>query len=252
MARPKPSALQAFELNMSDATLMADLAGALTNQRAYRLRRERRHALGEALRISKSRWDDLDCVESDDFFVVLKPDTCLDRGRLKDVRPLLRQALVAGCAAVETYIADRVMELLGPVLRMKEKPNRLLEISMTVQRYYDINRRYKRQGWGVRELVGEAVREKASPAPGQLGQCFAVVGEKGLLKRVDEHLRRKNGTAERNLARIYERRNAIAHSGDRSGRGRADLQRPEVIRDLEELRQVVEAIDAVTPSAGGT
>lgn len=249
MGRTKQTALQAFVLNTADAELMADLAGALTNQRSSRMRREKREAIGDALRVRKTDWDALDCVESDDFFVVLKAGTDLDRTRLKDVRPLLRQSLVAGCAAIETYVADRVMELLGPVLRTKEKPSRLLEIGMTVEHWFNIEERYKRKGWGIREIVGEAVREKSSPAPSQIGACFAIVGEKQILKRADAHLGRTNGTGVASLDRIYERRNRIAHAGDRVGQGRADIKRAEVVDDLGELRRVAEALDAVTPGS---
>jgi len=241
-------ALEAFELNIADAYFLADLAGSLTNQRVNRMRKELRVTVGDTLRIGKTQRDALDCIESDDFFVVLKPETTLDRHRLKDVRPLLRQAIVAGSAAFETYVADRVMELLGPVLRQRPLPSRLAEISMTVEQYYDIEARYQRKGWGVRELVSAAVTERASPSPTQVGMAFAIVNEKKLLQRVDSKLRQAKGTAHDHLERLYARRNAIAHTGDRVGRGRADIDRAEVIGDLDQLCRVAQAIDSVTPA----
>jgi hypothetical protein len=247
MARKKHTALEAFELNMADAYFLADLAGGLTNQRVRRMNKVLRERVGEALKISGKRRERLDCLESDDFFVVLKPDTDLTRDRLRDVRPLLRQAIVAGSAAFETYVADRVMELLGPVLRKDPKPSRLLEISMTVAQYYDIDTRYERKTWGVRELVHAAVKERASPAPTQVGMVFAIVDEKSVLNRVDSHLKRSKGSSHSCLEKLYARRNAIAHSGDRVGRGRADITRQEVVDDLDELKRIVEALDAVTP-----
>jgi hypothetical protein len=78
------------------------------------MRRELRERLGSALDVPKKHWDDLDCVESDDLFAVFKPGSRVDRESVSEVglRPLLRQALVAACAAVETFVGDRVMERL--------------------------------------------------------------------------------------------------------------------------------------------
>jgi hypothetical protein len=248
MARKKHTALEAFELNMADAYFLADLAGGLTNQRVRRMNKVLRERVGEALKINGKRRERLDCVESEDFFVVLKPDTELSRERLKDVRPLLRQAVVAGSAAFETYVADRAMELVGPVLRRRPLPRRLGELSMTFEQYYDINANYERTAWGVRKLVGSAVTKQASPAPNQVGAVFAMVEEASILKRVDVHLKRPNTTSEKCLERLYERRNAIAHTGDRVGRGRADIDRAEVVSDLDELCRIANAIDTVTPA----
>ena len=57
-------------------------------------------------------------------FIAFKPGSAQLRGSLihENLRPLLRQALVAGCAAVETYVADRTMELLGPCFAQKRSP----------------------------------------------------------------------------------------------------------------------------------
>ena len=40
------------------------------------------------------------------------------------------------------------MELLGPVLRAKEMPPRLLELTMTVQQYLKVQS-YERKNWGL-------------------------------------------------------------------------------------------------------
>jgi hypothetical protein len=243
----KATALEAFELNMTDATLLVDLAQALTNRRSNRLRKEPREAIGTALRIAKKHHDVIDCVESGDFFVVLKPGAQLSRDALRDMRPLLRQALVAGCAAIETYAADRVMELVGPVLRSKEKPDRLLDIRMSVRDWIAINE-YAAKGWGIRQVLDREIRLAASPAPAQIGIVFATVGEQQLLNRVDAHLNQRKGTATEVLATVYERRNRIAHQGDRVGHGRARITIDEVRDALIRIRRIIEAIDAITPN----
>lgn len=112
--RPKNSAREAFDLNIADAQILVELAKLLSNRRSRHMRVERRAKIGQALAIPKRRWDSLACIENDRVFVTFKPghsDWC-DRLDDAGLRPLLRQALVAACAAVETFRADRVMETL--------------------------------------------------------------------------------------------------------------------------------------------
>jgi hypothetical protein len=246
VSQTKPTAMEAFGLNMADAAKLVALAAAVTNRRANRMRREKREKVGAALGIGKRQLDELDCVESDDLFVVLKPGSKLARRDFDDVRPLLRQSLVAGCAALETYVGDRVMELLGNQLRAKEKPKGLLSIPMTVHDWYRINDRYERTNWGVRELIEQHVRLQASPSPSKIGEMFEIVGVKKITSETDRFRKQKIGTTRDRLEVIYERRNRIAHQGDRRGRGRANLTVDEVSTDLNEVSSIASAIDAIT------
>lgn len=241
----KRSALDSFHDNLNDAYLLVSLASALTNSRQRRMRREKREAVGQALRLNRVERDRLDCVESDDFFVVIKPDSAVNRRDLSDVRPLLRQALVAGAAAVETYVADRIMEFVGSTLRQEDLPRNLKEVSLSVEDYYRIAA-YKRRGWGLRRVIHEHVQKIASLSPSQIGRAFALVGQDQVMRRVDKERGLKIGTSTSELNRIYERRNQIAHSADRAGRGRATLTVNDVHRDLKELEAVVEIIEKIT------
>lgn len=246
MPAPQPTAIGAFELNVGDARLLVALARAMTNTRTRRMRKERRLRVASALDIPRKSADQLDCVESADFFLVLKPSTAVTRDALSDVRPLLRQALVAACAAVETYVADRTMELMKGRWRELEKPDRLLKIPMSVGDWFEIERKYERGAWGVRAVVQRHVREQASTAPSRVGQVLSIAGQKDVLNRVDGRRRLPKGTSAGCLEAITERRNLIAHTGDRSGRGRANITVEEVERDLENLQEIVEGLDAVT------
>ncbi|MET8681973.1 HEPN domain-containing protein [Streptomyces sp. NPDC004647] len=90
------------------------------------------------------------------------------------------------------------------------------------------------------------VRQRASPAPAQIGTLFGLVGHSKLLTRVDK--RRKVGKEEstNELNRIVERRNRIAHAGDRIGRGRATITIDEVESDLDLIVSIVDALDEET------
>ncbi len=242
------SALDAFNDNLADANLLISLAEALTNQRNRRMRRELREKIGAALNVGRKERQHLDCVESNDFFVVIKPGSRLERENLADARPLLRQALVAGSAAFETYVADRVMELLGPALRSKEPPRKLLDIRLSLRDYFEIDG-YERKGWGIRAVVRHTVEELASPAPGQVGRAFQIVGVEQVMRKVDKRRGLEVGTTTERLERIYERRNRIAHAADRRGTGRAQLSTDEARDDINELVAVVGALEAVTAAA---
>jgi hypothetical protein len=212
------------------------------------MRRELRERLGEALGLPKKHWEALDCIESDDLFAIFKPGARVDRDSISEpqLRPLLRQALVAACAAVETFVGDRVMERLRGALDSDPRPTRLLALQMTVGDWLWIDESYERRRWGLREVVELEVRRAASPAPSQIGLVFSIVGEKGLWKRVDTRRGVEPGASEEALDRIYERRNKIAHQGDRLGQGRATISVEEVVSDLECIESIVDALDVET------
>lgn len=244
----KPTARQAFDDNIADAKTLVLLAEALRNKRTRRMRREKRETLGGALGIAKKNWDDLDCIESKDLFAVFSPESRLDRSAFdeKALRPLLRQALVAGCAALETFVGDRVMELYRGALDSEERPARLLDLQMTVGEWLWIDENYERKRWGLRDVVEWEVRQMASPAPAQIGEAFGIVGQKKLWKRVDGRRKVTSGSSEKTLNALYERRNRIAHSGDRVGRGRATISSEEVSDDLQCLIEIVGTLDTET------
>jgi hypothetical protein len=241
----KQSALNAFHDNMQDAKLLVSLGQALTNSRKRRMRKEMREAIGNALRMRTRDKEQLDCVESSYFFVAIKPYSTLKREDLNDVRPLLRQALVAGASAVETYVADRVMEFVGPTLRQEDLPTKLKSVQLSVDDYLYI-RKYDRPGWGLRRVIESHVQDVASLAPGQIGRAFALVGKQQVLRKIDKRRGLKINTSSQRLQAIYDRRNRLAHTADRSGRGRATLSVDKVHNDLQELQEVVEALNVVT------
>jgi len=100
--------------------------------------------------------------------------------------------------------------------------------------------------FGKLKVVELEVRKRASPVPAQIGQLFALVGEKGLFTRVDKRREVGKGDTERELERIVTRRNRIAHTGDRVGRGRAAITVGEVETDIALVVAIVDAIDEET------
>lgn len=244
----RPKARQAFDDNITDAEALVQLARSLVNRRAYRMRSEKRTKLGEALGIPRKYHDQLDCIESEDLFAVFTPGSNIDRSSFNEqaLRPLLRQAVVAACAAVETFVADRVMERFSTALNSDAPPDRLLKLPMTLGDWLDIEE-YDRRGWGLRRVVELEVRRRyASASPSQIGVAFSLVGAKDLWKRVDTHREVGKGASAAALEFIYERRNMIAHAGDRKGNGRATITVDEVEADLACVISIVDALDALT------
>ena len=246
MARtPKPSPMAAFQANLADAEALLAYAHAFTNQRTNRMRRELRQRIGDALRMPPGKHDDLDCLESDDLFVVCKPKSRLRRESFRDLRPLLRQALVAGCAALETFVADKALEFVSRALRSNDAPKRLSAIPLTIGQWMDIEQQYERKGWGIRRIVEEHLRELSSCAPSQVGQVLSTIGVTDWSAKVDRARGVAKGTTVQELETISNRRDLIAHTGDRRGQGRAKLQPGEVERDLQTLRSVASGIEDV-------
>ena len=245
MAQRKLKPYEAFKDNMRDAEFLLTLADSLANRRSRGMRSELRFKLGEALRVSPKKRDQLDCLESQDVFLLFLPDGRLSRDDFRDRRPLLRQSLIAACAALETYVADKAMDFVGPALRSDSPPTRMKDIALTVGHWIEIEQIYERRGRGIRNIVEEHIRETSSTAPNRIAEVLSAVGVRNWLKRVDKQRGVASQTTERELTEITERRNRIAHAGDRQGRGRAALDSDEVGRNLEAIESIVQATEHI-------
>ncbi|MCY4615056.1 MAG: HEPN domain-containing protein [Chloroflexi bacterium] len=241
----KQTPLEAYEANVADARTLVAYARAFANQRTRAMRKEWRERVGDAFRIPGYQRDDLDGIESGDLIVVLKPGTPLARSDFDDRQPLLRQALVAACAAFETYLGDKAMERLAEALWGEEPPTRLQEIPLTVGQWIEIEGKYERKRWGVRAVVEEHIRVNSSTASNKVGEVLSTVGVKNWAAQVDTHRRKKRGETVSDLDALTERRNRIAHAADRRGRGRASLTADEVDRQLAVIDEVVAALESI-------
>jgi hypothetical protein len=247
----KPTPRQAFLLNIADAHALVRLAEGFVNRRPRRMRTELQERLGEALKIRAQDRRQLDCLESNDVFVTFLPKSRMSRNDFTDLSPLLRQAIVAACAATETYLADKCMEQIGPVLwKSAEIPRRLGELRLSVAEWIFINEQYTYHRRGLREVVIEpAVRERSSTAPNKVGELLSMLGLTDWTRKLDGQRGVRRGDTEQTLQRISNRRNKIAHEGDRQGRSRAPITVDEVKADLAALESVVEAIETILPRA---
>lgn len=113
-----------------------------------------------------------------------------------------------------------------------------------------IQETYERHGWGLRvDIVEPFVREKASTAPNRVGELLSLIGMSNWPAKIDSQRGVAKGSTEAFLARVTARRNKIAHEADREGRRRTSLTVDEVADDLEVLRSIVGALEAVVATA---
>ncbi len=113
--------------------------------------------------------------------------------------------------------------------------------------WLEIDARYDRKKWGLRGMVIEPhVRREASTDPTKVGFILSLLGVESPMNKLDSARGASKGETKAFLERLTQRRNKIAHEGDRVGRGRAALTANEVLDDLEKLTSVVEAIQKVT------
>jgi len=245
----KPSPLEAFETNMRDAHHLVRLAEGLTNSRARKMRKELRDRVGAAWRVPLKHRDQLDCLESADVYLVFKPVSRLARADFLDHRPLLRQALVAACAATETYLADRAMsQVAGLTSSADAASDRLKKIPMTVGDWLDIEvYEYRRRGLHEK-VIRPYFAEFASVDPSKVGALLSLLGVKDWQKQLDGQRGVNPGDTRVALDRIAKRRNRIVHTGDRvsqSSRNRATLSIAEVRCDLDVMESLVAAVEKV-------
>ncbi|MDO8614052.1 MAG: HEPN domain-containing protein [Dehalococcoidia bacterium] len=247
MARTrKPTPLEAFNSNIGDAEALVTYARAFRNRRKNRMPKKLQERVGDAFKVPAKKWAGLDCLQNDHLVVVFMPNGGMGRHQFDDRRPLLRQAVVAACAALETYVADKAMRFVGKALRADQLTPRLREITLTLGHWDDIKKKgLKRPVWAIRPVVEEAIRETSSTAPSSIGKVLAIVGVQGWSKKVDGARTVEYGTTERELERLADRRNRIAHSADRTGQRRATIDLAEVESYITLTKSVVGALEAV-------
>ncbi len=243
--QPKP--IEVFEANIADAERLLAFARALTNGRKYGMRRQLRESVGASLRVPKNKWDALDCVESSDVFVVLKPGGAVRRSHFTEaeLRPLLRQAVVAAAAAVESYVVEKAATYAASALAAP--PERLKEVAITLVDVMEIENRYKRRAWGYRAALEAHLSREASADPGKIGKVFSTVGQKGFWPKVDSRRGVSKGASEAQLKALADRRNKIAHTGDRTPTGRSQLALTDAEMHVANARSIIEAMEAVLP-----
>lgn len=245
--RPKkPEPLAVFEQNIADAERLILLSETLRNTRTKCMREEMREAIGTAYHISKRDRASLDRAENDDVLVVLKPGSRCTRSHFEEaeLRPLLRQAIVAIAAAVESYVAEKAKGYVSAAFKAKEKPKSLLDIGLKMEDLLEIEGR-KRRVFGHYALVRSHIDQLASASAISIGKTFAVVGKTGFWRSVDNRRRVTPGDSEQQLDALAKRRNLIAHTGDRRGGGKAAIDASEVRQHLENAREIVEALEKV-------
>jgi hypothetical protein len=246
--RPKKAEpLTVFEENIADAELLVLLSETLKNERQRHMRQERREAISKAVHTSKRDQKLLDIAENKTLLIVFKPGSRCTREHFDEarLRPLLRQAVVAIAAAVESYVAEKAKSYVPAAYKQGERPRRLLDISLTMEDILDIERKYERRVFGHYALVWEHIDRLASANPDPIGKAFSVVGKTGIWKKVDAHRKVKVGDSERQLRALAKRRNLIAHTGDRRGGGKAAINAAEVRQHLENATAIVAALEAV-------
>lgn len=241
----RPTPIEVFEANITDAERLIALTRALRNTRTYKMRRELRESVGEVLKVPRRDRDKLDCVESGEVFVVMKGNGAVRREHFSEseLRPLLRQAVVAIAGAVESYVAEKARTYISEA--WEDPPERLRGMALSLGDVLDVEAKYVRRSWGYRDLIENYIEREASAHPSKIGIVFSTVGKKGFWGRVDEKRKVAKGASARQLEALASRRNKIAHTGDRVGRKRATLSVDEVEEHYVNAKTIVEAMEKV-------
>jgi hypothetical protein len=244
VARPRrPSPIEVFETSIADAERLLGLARALDNKRVRRMRRELREGFGSAMRLAKRDQERLDCVESDDLFVIIKPNGAFTRADLaeQELRPLLRQAIVSVAAATESYVSEKASSYIGEAL--DGAPDKLRGVRVTLGEVFDIEQTLKRRRFGWRRLVQERIERDSGSAPNKIDAVFGFVGRQVPWGKIDDRRHVRRGESRKQMEELAKRRNRIAHTGDRIGARRATIDLAEADRHLKNAKAIVEALE---------
>jgi hypothetical protein len=208
------------------------------------MRRELRESFGSAMRISKRDLEGLDCVESEDLFVIIKSTGSMTRHDFseQELRPLLRQAIVSVAAAVEAYVAEKASSYIGNAL--DGGAPRVRTVSVTLGDVFDIEETLTRRRFGWRRILQEKIEREASAAPGKIESVFDLVGKSVRWSQIDKHRRVASGKSREQMKDLAERRNRIAHTGDRLGPGYAAISIDDAEAYLDNAKSTIEALEA--------
>lgn len=247
--------IEIFRDNIADADQLVRLVRMLENQRVRSMRAERQETMGKLLAIPKADHGKIDGVESEHLYIVLKPgsEASIEQFTEDGLRPLLRQAIVAISAAIESYVADKSITYVSQVMDLSDEdlPPRLDELRIGFKELLvEIERAYERTSWGYRERLKQHLREKASPAASSIGVVFSTVGIKKFpWNQIDQDRKVESGQTMRDLNQLYLRRNKIAHQADREGARRYPLSLADVESYLQSARNIVEGMEKHLPAA---
>jgi hypothetical protein len=128
----------------------------------------------------------------------------------------------------------------------KALPNYLKDMTITIDEWHTIENGYQRRRRGLVEVsLRDRVARLSSADPDPIGKLLAMIRVDGWAQKVDGQRKVAKGTTHKQLKELATRRNAIAHTGDRKGRGRAVIDMETAQRHIDNARSIVEALDAV-------
>ncbi len=231
MVGEQPPPLDVFADGMADAEAL--LACALALEGVGKGERDLRGWIGNVLRMPGPEGARPGAENGE--VAVSSPVADVAGGKARD--PLLRQALLAGCLALETYVVTRALERVGISL-MAGEPARYAHLEAR-----EVAIETKGRRWGMRPVLDAYIRETKRTAPERIGFILSCIGIRNWAGAVDEGRGVPPGTTVEELRELSRRRIRIAHAGDRNGRGRAAIEAGEVQRHLQGIRSIVEAIE---------
>lgn len=244
---PTISPLAAFEDNIQDAIILVNRAKFLSTIGMRKLQSARTELVCDFLKIPKRDRGDVLCLENDHLFFVIKKDVGFGLDEMKNADPLYRQAIVAGCAALESYVADIMIQHLDFALGLKEPSSKLTGMPITLREWHEIDSKYVQGIRGVKKIIRENIKKSAGPSSASVGYIMSMMQLTGWSTKVDNERKLTNGvTTVAQLDMIANRRNVIAHSGDRGPRNtKAPIDAKTVDEYLQIIKSIVEALDKV-------
>jgi len=175
MATNKKTPIDVFNLSIQDAEWLIQTASFLQNDRLRKLRVERRRDLASIFHYSYLEQSQLDAIDNEHAFILLKPGSALLKSHVDDLTPLYRQSIIIAAAAIETYLTDRVAAEVVPVIRDSDSiPKVLAELRITIEEWKKIDG-YKSKRVGLRETIHHKIAEWMSPDPSKVGPAVKMI-----------------------------------------------------------------------------
>ncbi len=238
--------LTAFKQNISAAEEMVRLRELLAGKNVRKIRKERAASLKKALRWRKV--EQIDRSENEYLYIIIRAAADVSRTYFdsKQLEFLLRQAVVAGCSAMDCYFLEKIEENIWSVYSKKgaDSPPDLLRLRITMGDYLEAQS-YTRKGWLLKAAMMNSIRFASFQSPDAIRDRLQLLGVRNFWNEVGHDMGMRPADLRRQVKEFVDRRNQIVHKGDRPGNKPQPIDLRWVKRRMQLVDRLVKAADDV-------
>lgn len=247
------TALQTFAKAQGRAKYLVRLAEGLVNTRKYVMRVDWARNFRKIM-----HWKigtHIDRVDGRDAVVVLRDGATLsaDDFNHSAISDLYRAALVMSVSAMDAYFHVKVLHYIVIQSKKSAPSKSLMNLKITVSDFVRGNS-MKYRNSALRSAIERHLSFQSLQTPEKVATTLNLIGVKDFWQKVAKELKSDEDTLKKQIGKIVDRRNKIAHEGDvsqsKKTRNKDREVKPKLVRDALTLIDSVVAASEKVINAG--